>query len=224
MPDIPNRDELEAELARRFSKLSSKHRRELLQLLGTPPNYGNVPASFWERVAGELNGSFVPFLTLVFLESIERLLPTVPIGIDWALANQYAANWAREYSFELIRGINNTSRRAVQDAVASYFEQGLTRADLETRLASIFGPTRAEMIAVTETTRASVAGERAWAEELRKQGVEMIEVWETHKDDLVCPICAPLDGKPKGEAWTDATGPPAHVRCRCWTNHEIKKP
>ena len=66
MPDIPNRTALEADLARRFSRLSADHRRKLLTLLGDPPDLGNVPQSFWDDVAGELNGAITPFLTEVW--------------------------------------------------------------------------------------------------------------------------------------------------------------
>ena len=213
--DIPNRDELEAELARRFSKLSSKHRRELLQLLGTPPDYGNVPGSFWERVAGELNGSFVPFLSDVFLDSAERLMAGIPIGVDWGLVNTEAARWAREYSFRLINDIVDVSRRATQEAVAGYFEQGMTIGDLQNRLARVFGATRAEVIAVTEVTRAASEGEQRIAIELHKMGVDMTPIWHTNNDDLVCPICEPLNDKEMTGEYENVF-PPAHPRCRCW--------
>jgi hypothetical protein len=219
LPDIPNRAELEAELARRFSKLSAAHRRELLSLLGNPPSIGNVPAAFWEKVAAELNGSFVPFLAQIFLDSAERILPDLPIGVDWGLVNERAANWARQYSYELIRNITNTSRRATQEAVAAFFERGQTRGDLEAALTRLFGPTRASMIAVTEVTRAASNGEREIARELAAEGVEMIPIWQTNNDELVCPICGPRHGK----QITDNAYPPAHVNCRCWVNHELPK-
>ena len=143
MPDIPNRAELEAELARRFSKLSAAHRRELLSLLGNPPSIGNVPAAFWDKVASQLNGSFVPFLAEIYMASAERMLPGLPIGVDWGLVNTRAAEWARNYGGELIRNITNTTRRAVGESVAAFFERGQTRGDLEMALGRLFGPTRA---------------------------------------------------------------------------------
>jgi len=222
MADIPNRDTLESELARRFSKLSSAHRKELLTLLGNPPNYGNVPASFWDKVASELNGSFVPFLSEVYLDSAERLMQGIPIGVSWDLINTQAAVWARNYSYELVRGITNTTRRAVQESIASFFEQGMTRGDLEARLARIFGANRASSIAVTEVTRASAQGELTIVEELRKLGVEMVQEWATNNDDITCPICAPLNGNVRGNGWNDP--PPAHVNCRCWINSSLPKP
>ena len=64
--------------------------------------------------------------------------------------------------------------------------------------------------------------EKFLEKELAAQGIEMIEVWNTNNDELVCDICEPLNQKEKGDGWDESDGPPAHVRCRCWTNHELK--
>lgn len=219
MADIPNRDELEAELARRFSKLSTAHRKELLTLLGNPPNYGNVPGSFWEKVLSQLNGAFIPFLSEVYLDAAERLVDGLPIGVDWGLVNVQAMSWARTYGGELIRDISSTTQRAVREAVGDFFEQEMTRGDLEARLVRLFGPKRAEMIAITEITRAASMGEQEIARELSAMGINMIPIWQTRNDELVCEICGPKHGKPI----TDGEYPPAHPRCRCWVNHELPK-
>lgn len=220
MPDIPNRSSLEADLARRFSKLSSTHRKQLLDLLGDPPNIGNVPQSFWEGVVSELNGSLVPFLAEVYMDSAERLVSDLPIGVDWGLVNQHAVVWAREYSYGLVRGITTTTQRAVQDAMSSFFAQGQTRADLEATLTRIFGPVRASAIAVTEVTRAATQGERSIAQEIADMGIDMTPIFQTSQDELVCPICGPMQGK---VIESEEDYPPLHPNCRCWTNHELPK-
>jgi len=48
-----------------------------------------------------------------------------------------------------------------------------------------------------------------------------VEVWQTRNDEIVCPICGPRHGKEEGDGWTKDDGPPAHPRCRCWTNHVL---
>lgn len=219
MADIPNRTELEAELAKRFSKLSAKHKKEIMALLGDPPNIGNVPASFWKKMAAELNGSFIPFLSEVYMDAAERLVEGLPIGVDWGLVNEHAAQWARGYSFDLVRGITATSRRATQEAIGAFFEQGMTRGDLEARLSRIYGTVRAESIAVTEVTRAASFGEQEVAREIAGDGIDMIPIWQTNNDELVCSVCGPLHDNPI----TDNFYPPAHPRCRCWVNHELPK-
>jgi hypothetical protein len=41
----------------------------------------------------------------------------------------------------------------------------------------------------------------------------MEAVWRTLRDEKVCTLCGPLDGKPESEWGVDA--PPRHVNCRC---------
>ena len=89
---------------------------------------------------------------------------------------------------------------------------------------AVFGRKRAEMIAATEVTRAISAVEAwlilFWASE----GFRVKEqVWHTEQDGLVCPVCRPLDGKPKA-VWADfvSAGPPAHPNCRCWLDYQIR--
>jgi SPP1 gp7 family putative phage head morphogenesis protein len=91
--------------------------------------------------------------------------------------------------------------------------------DLRGRLGRIYSPVRAEMIAVTEVTRAAAEGERATVREIEKEGIRMVEVWQTNNDSLVCPICGPRHGKKVGDGWSKNDGPPAHPRCRCWLTH-----
>jgi hypothetical protein len=224
MPDIPNRDELERILARKLGGLNRRQLGKLLELMGDPPKIENVPLSFWDDAGKELAQVVTPFSERVYLESAERMLESVPIGVDWSLVNEAASSWARQYSYELVGGINDTSRRAVGQAVANFYDQGLTMGDLRGRLGRIFSPVRADMIAQTEVTRAAAEGEREVVAEIAKEGIRMVEVWQTSNDELVCPICGPRHGKKVGDGWTRNQGPPAHPRCRCWINHEFEKP
>lgn len=222
MPDIPNRDELERRLARMLGRANRTWLAKLLEYLGDPPSLDNVPADFWDKSGKELAQTLLPFSERVYLDAAERMLASVPIGVNWDLINTAASEWARGYTYDLIRGINETSRRAVQQAISAYFEQGLTIGDLRERLGRIYSPVRAEMIATTEVTRAASMGEQALAQEIANQGIQMTAVWQTNNDEMVCPICGPLHERPESE-WRNAhpDGPPAHPRCRCWLNHEF---
>mgnify|MGYP001557962905 CR=1 FL=1 len=77
---------------------------------------------------------------------------------------------------------------------------------------------RTEMIARTEMLRASNLGAQAVDETNR----DIVKAWEwlTARDDRVCPICAPLDGR----TWPLGQGerPPRHPRCRC-TSIPVRK-
>lgn len=83
---------------------------------------------------------------------------------------------------------------------------------------------RTEMIARTETIRASVEGQMEGWRQSREAGRlsrRLVKEWIVTPDDRLCPICAPLD-----EVQVDVDGmfdtsigrvpgPPAHPQCRC---------
>jgi len=221
MADIPNRGELERRMARLLARFLSAHGGHLLEKMGDPPRLENLPLDFWSREGRTLAKILNPFLEDIFLEQARILMMSQPVGADWALVNEGAIRWSSTYTFELIKGMNETTQRVVSRALSNYYQQGQTIGELQRALAGTFGPVRAEMIAVTEVTRASVQGEMAIAGELRKQGIEMIPFWETNADELVCPICLPRNGKRQGDGWSEP--PPAHPRCRCWLNHKLPK-
>ena len=219
MPDVVGRDELERKLARKLGSLQRAQMMRLLEHLGDPPKIENVPAMFWDEVGKELAVVLAPFLEEVYLTQAKELMLSQPVGVAWDLVHQAAVDWARQYTFDLVRGINDISRRALQSAVSAYFERGQTIGELEQSISSLYGPVRASMIAQTEITRASVMGERSIVTELEKVGIRMIPIFATSSDEKVCPICAPLDGKEV----TEDLFPPRHVNCRCWLNHELPK-
>ncbi len=242
MPDIPNRDELEKEIAKLLGRYNRQELAKLVELMKNHPTLANVPAEFWDKSQRELVKVLMPFSEVVYLEAAGRVLETIPIGVDWGLVNTAAADWARSYSTLLAGQINTTSRRLIADSlrnsIASFFEEGLTVGELEARLLAdpdlmqlftgdvrdrlgrlVYGPNRAATIAVTEVTRANSEGSQMIAGELRKQGIEMIPIWQTNNDAIVreCPICWPRHNKPI----EDNVFPPGHVRCRCWPTYEL---
>jgi len=226
---VIDRDELERQLAKILGRLQKAQLTRLLEYLGDPPRIENVPTEFWEEVGKELLEALAPFLAKIYLTEAEALLRANPaIGVDWALVNEAASTWARQYTYDLVRGITDHSRGALQRAVGDFFSEALTRGELESRLSGLFGPIRAEMIAVTEVTRAAAEGQQGLVTEVAAVGIEMIDSWSTRNDELVCPICGPLhgrdaDGYDAGRTpyWVHPTSgerygkPPAHPRCRC---------
>jgi SPP1 gp7 family putative phage head morphogenesis protein len=219
MPKIPDRDKLEEALAKALAKVLRLRRGAILEALGDPPDINKMTPELWETLGKELAASVSPFLEDTFVAQAGALIAGAPIGLDFALINERAITWANQYAFDLVRGINETDRRALQSAISSYFRQGQTREQLETQLGRIYGPGRASTIAVTEITRAASQGEQAAADELKKDGINMIPIWQTNNDELVCPICGPRQGK----VIDDNFYPPAHTNCRCFCNHELPK-
>jgi len=57
---------------------------------------------------------------------------------------------------------------------------------------------------------------------LNQTGLQMRRVWNTANDELVCPICGPLNEQPE-DVWSGdfPDGPPAHPNCRCGASLEV---
>jgi len=219
-----DRNELERKLARVLSKGLRAEMKRLLDLLGDPPDLSRVPYEYWQNGWKDIQRDVETILVDTFISQAESLMNSVGIGSDWARFNMIAADWGRAYSYNLVSGMQGTTRSALekllQKNVPGYFEEGLTSKELAARLEGLFGAVRAEMIAVTETTRAAVEGERAYVAELVKEtGKEMIPIWLTSNDERVCPICNPRKEKPI----TGGDFPPAHPRCRCGVAWEWPK-
>jgi hypothetical protein len=233
MPDIPNRDELERKIARLLGRFNKTQLDELLGLMGNSPNMNKVPPSFWTESEQALAAELIPFSEIVYLQAAERVVDSVPlpIGFDWTLVNQDAADWSIREVGKLVTEITDTTRKRIGHAVSNYFTEVQTIGDLELalstmkdRFGNILGPVRAEMISVTEITRAAAQGELAVARQLKNEGIDMRKVWQTNKDDLVCRICEPLQGTEES-TWRSVApdGPPAHVRCRCFLSLLLPK-
>jgi len=176
----------------------------------------------YEGLADELRAAVQPELSSLMVDNALRLSVEVGIGFDPAIINTEALRWAREYSYDLVRGLTDTTRRQLQEAVTSFVQTpGMTIGDIESLIGPAFGPVRAEMIAVTETTRAYSMATNEMAELLRAETPELAvtKVWNTMMDEYVCQICGPIEGAPE-EVWAQdfPSGPPAHVNCRCSTS------
>ena len=233
--DFTQRDEWEARIAERLGRLSEQQRREIMRLLGDPPDIGKVTPAYWTQHAQELQG-VLGSLEDVFLQSAANYLADNPaLGVDWTLVNRNATDWARGYwnaggmpdpmyPGALVARFTENHKRELGDLIARFYEEGWNIGKLRERLVNVFGPVWSEMVATTEVTRAAVQGERTIIAELEKLGVTMREVWQTRNDEMVCPICGPRHGKPSGDGWTQYDGPPAHPRCRCWIGHEMVMP
>lgn len=214
------RDEAEARLRDRLAALLARY----LRIYGDAIEEGQ-PLDY-EGLGLELLGVIGLELTAIATEEALRAAVTVGVQFDPAVINTAAAKWAREYAYNLVRGITDTTRAAVSQAVTKFVETpGMTRAELEKLLEPTFGPVRAEMIAVTEVTRAYSEATNGYQRLLSEEyGITMVRVWKTRNDELVCPICGPLNEKAEDDWPADLQGgPPAHPRCRCGTGLKYVK-
>jgi SPP1 gp7 family putative phage head morphogenesis protein len=175
-----------------------------------------LPPEFWDQERQRLVAVIAPHLRRAALAGVGA----VDLGVNFELANAAAADWAAQYTDDILHTLNTTSQNLVGAALADWSRQpGATMGDLKARLAPAFSPQRADLIAVTEVTRAYANGNKA---AFAQAGFTEWR-WHTNRDDLVCPICGGLNGKIvkigqpfgtwRGKALTE---PPAHPGCRCW--------
>jgi SPP1 gp7 family putative phage head morphogenesis protein len=174
----------------------------------------------WDAIMAELRAVAGPTLVSTATQQAAIYAAGLGIPLDIAKINLAAWAWANAYSYELVSGITATTQQVVSQAVAQFIATpGMTIGDITAMLEVTFGPGRAQMIAVTETTRAYTQANLITQSMLREMGVETVRVWQTSADEKVCSICGPLGGKPENEWGGD--GPPAHPNCRCWTTSKV---
>lgn len=219
--ELLNRDEREKKVAEALKMLHGKLLKQLLAYLGDPPNPARVPDSFWSKVEREYRRSLTPLLFLLYLDAANQLVPDLVTKKD-------AQHWADDYAEEIASGVADHSREWFDAAKSRHLEteDGATLLDSSR---SIFGEPRAQGIAATEVTRASVRGMSDAAERYNESvkdtddgpRKELVAYWNSERDSKVCPICRPLNGKPLRNWGSDfPDGPPAHPNCRCWLDYK----
>lgn len=172
--------------------------------------------SFWDEESESLWEDLAEVIIGALMSGVEggtALLPAnARVLVDFDHVNTAAINYARQYRYDLIKGITDTTRKQVQQLVGDWIQSGAPLNVLEAQLGPIFGDTRASSIAATEVTRVYAEGNsEAW----ESTGMVSSWTWMTAQDDLVCPVCGELDGQTFGIDDIDAR-PPGHPNCRCW--------
>lgn len=217
MTELDNRDDYDAELAALMAGILDSQYTDILDLLGDPPDLSKVTAGFWEQETENIIEVLEPFFETAFIARAEQSILELDVELDIDAITNRAANAARRHVFQLAGDIGESSQRLLREAVSSYFEQSMTIGELSDMLVRTFGPVRAEIISVTEVTRAASAGVHEVANQLRELGSQVEEIWHTVSDELVCNICEPLNGKP----FERSQEQPAHPRCRCQRSIQI---
>lgn len=157
----------------------------------------------------------LPFIIDHALAQMTAFAEEIGPDFDPATMATTASAWANTYTFDLVTKLTSDTRTVVQNAIAAYLKTpGMTREALEKLLRPAFGLVRAEMIAITETTRAAAQAATMYQTFLAESGLTFTRINRTNADDRVCAICGPLNGKAEAD-WPNEQGPPWHTRCRC---------
>jgi hypothetical protein len=208
----------------------------------------------WDRLERQLLQQEFTDITMRILlaggaNGATDLPPGLDVLVDWDVFNEAALEWLRLYFGDLLPGLweqtgafnwalqlNDHTRRVLIREIDNWVREGAELRVLEERLAPLFSPERARRIAVTEVTRIYASGNvMAW----QSSGVVGAKMWDSARDELVCPLCgmlhgtiveidqpwritqAMLDSNPALAKFlrnrpTNIVIPPGHVECRCW--------
>ena len=112
---------------------------------------------------------------------------------DWTANRPSVRKYLKESTKKLAGSMTDTTIEAIRSAVADGLdaEEGIAEIKERVMNASNLGEDRAEMIALTETHRASAFAELdAWKE----SGVVSHKEWRTADDERTCEDCAMMDG------------------------------
>lgn len=204
MAALPNRARYERIFTDQMSSMFAKQRRELGKILRSGAKPGSA---FWANVAKETRTN----TSLLMLPVHER--GGTMAGGARAAVKQAARDWALTHSKELATGLNQTSKEALAELAKHLKSVKSDRARnklIDEGLKTIFGASRAEMIAVTEVTTAFTAGH------LAVLGDDADGIWRISDKGKVCPRCRALNGT-RRKVWGKVAplGPPLHPFCNC---------
>jgi|YNPMSStandDraft_1061717.scaffolds.fasta_scaffold00219_28 HK97 family phage portal protein len=216
----PDEDENRAWAERKISAVAERHledefkrlqESELIEALRQEKQ--TTPAGFWAQSEEQFYAMLLPVMIEIYKRLVKLAydtLPAPPVAIDWDLYNSYAIDWAKQHTAQVVAQVSKTSMNGFLAEFERWVESGERLDALIKALEQYYSPVRAEMIAVTETTRAYAnANLEYWST------LEYVKAfdWVTAVDELVCPICsAKSSANPHP---LTAERPPAHVRCRC---------
>jgi SPP1 gp7 family putative phage head morphogenesis protein len=147
-----------------------------------------------------------------------------PLAIRWDVFNPNIEKWLKGYSIDLADEVNTATLDKLKGSLFEGWEAGESVPDLMNRVRDLyeeFDRSRAEMIARSESIRASAKGA---LETYKASGVIDRTIWVATPDERLCPQCEILDGtvlELEGAFFSTTygdkkgDGPPAHPNCRC---------
>lgn len=177
-----------------------------------------IDSAFWQDEEAALWAAIVAIYIDSLIQGVQggtnALPPELQALVNVDKINEQALVQSSQFKREVLASIHDTTRERVEAVLAEW--DGRDMAVLSALLEPIFSASRAEMIAITEVTRAFQDGNTlAWL----ATGYVSLYQWNTQKDERVCPICSPKDGRIYA---VGGEKPPAHPNCRCWTSPVVR--
>jgi len=215
------RDKDELELIRLLARLLGRQLDSVIKMVGLARR--PIDPSFWNEEVQRMAPPVGDALGNSAFHAAQEWVARYQVAPRFEALEQSIFKWADDYGFDLVKGINDTNRQLIADALKKFIDDpDMKVRDFRDLLSRPMGysPYRAQMIGVTETTRAYYQGGKVMADEVRAAGEIAHE----------CPICWPLHGaretSPGSQLWQYPDGgtsgpPPAHPNCRCSIGYEV---
>lgn len=240
--ELPNRAKLEEKLGKRLQLLSERHKKELLTLLGTPPDFTRVTESFWKRVEREAEEEVAALLLLLFTQSASTHIDaasrsSVAADIDGGLSSfrdlqpiveQRAETFGRQRGKELGQRHAGNARQRLENLESRVNEMPdeLSRAETVKESGPVFSP--ATTISHTRDYTTTARHEGAEEGVRLVVGVSDNDLWKNRPLESTtgpCELCEPLNDTPRS-VWSIVypEGPPQpHVGCVCVIEYAFER-
>lgn len=214
MPDLPNRAQYEQQITATVAAVLARQRAQA----------ESSPVIPWAAFGQQLrhDPDIAAALASPFSVAAVGLTNQFNVGIGRKAIDQRAAQWGRDWQSVLAAGMVSTGRDVMQSLGDSPAPEAKQAA-----IDRLFGPSRAHVIGVTETTRAVSWGEAAAAGLVEAAiSMRLEPEWEAESDAGVCEECDSLDGTGRAIWSADYPfGPPGpHAGCRCRFRWTIRGP
>lgn len=208
------RERNQRQIEARMTKLAARHRRELIELMGVPPNVNKVPSAFWKKVEDETSSTLAAALILIWMsESLEQGVGFMDFDEKGSIWSGDRAEWvANEYTSWSEKEITRKLDALGSDAISR-----MSRRQVDDLIRPTFGPRRAARLAEMETTKA-ITGSRMTIGSAGDEEVDYL--WQLGECNH-CEFCILVAGFGM-EVWRPFTdGPPCHHGCCCWVERII---
>jgi phage portal protein BeeE len=202
------------------ASLRLQAQRVINEMIDKEANIVRDDPTIWQSMQDDLLKVIEPELVQLAKSAVDRVQASVGSGagvdINWNLANENAAQWARTNAAEKVRKITDTTKEAIQQEVADWVDASEGMDDLVKRIEGmtdpegnpIFNRVRAERIATTESTDTfAAANDKAWqaagyapaafkptahpkcrcyTQPKTLKDGSKVQVWFTLRDEMVC--------------------------------------